>query len=332
MKKKFISPLFFLIISILLVACGSEDHISSGSANERDNKEQLVVNVANMNLSVLNVIKEKGWLEEEFAALDATVEWSQHPNGPPINEGIASKRIDLSVLGEGAVIGGAKNKLDTKLISLVSDGLVGVNYLISQKDSDITSVTDLKGKKVGVGTGTSSHVFLLKILDDAGLTQADIEVVNLAIPDAYPAFQTGQLDAWVTSISYANLEIANGANLVATGEEYGLVSPSFYVARGEFAKEHPELVEAYLKVINRAVDFAKTDYEDFIATAAKAANVDIKTLKAYETGDYQNAEPSDEILEQLQESADILVNLGYIDKKVDIASSIDKTYIQKVSN
>ena len=64
------------------------------------------------------------------------------------------------------------------------------------KDSDIKSVEDLKGKKVGVAEGSSANYNLLAQLDKAGLTYDDVQVENLQPADALAAFSAGHLDAW----------------------------------------------------------------------------------------------------------------------------------------
>ena len=325
MIKKFTQLFLFALLSILLIACGDEtDKVTSATS------EKIVVNIANLGYSTLNVAKEAGYLEEEFAKHNATFEYSIHQAGPPINEGIASKRIDLGVLGEGAVLGGANNNLDTKLISLASDGLTGINSIIATKDSGVTKLEDLKGKKIAVNFGTSHQVFLLKVLNEVGLSVEDVNLVNLTITDAHPAFQTNQVDAWVTADLYANIEAANGAELLANGETFSLYSPTFYIARGEFAKEHPELVEAYLRAIDRAIELKKTDNEKYLQLAAKAANQEIESIKATDTTVLTNEKASDDLIEQFQDSTGILQELEYITKDVNIKSLIDTTYIDNV--
>ncbi|AOZ91248.1 aliphatic sulfonate ABC transporter substrate-binding protein [Paenibacillus crassostreae] len=325
MYSKKMHILVLMIVSVvMLAACNSS---KDGSAKAKDNS--FTVNIANMSLPLLNVVKEQGWLEEEFAKLGATVAWTTHTAGPPINEGIASKRIDLAVLGEGAILSGANNKVDIKLISLLTDGLHGVNYLIVPKGSDIKDVSDLKGKQIGVMLGTSHHVFLLKILEAAGLQQSDVKAVNLSIPDAQPAFQTGQLDAWITADPFAEIEVnTNGATVISSGESLHITSPTFYVARGDFAKEHPEVIESFLKVIEKTIQFSKDNHDEFIDIAAKSTGRDRSLIESSATkAEYQSSPISDEILKELQTSADILTKLEYLTKDVDVKPLVDNTFV-----
>ncbi|MNI23419.1 putative aliphatic sulfonates-binding protein precursor [compost metagenome] len=333
MKNKYVklSAVVFILSSILvLTACNTAS--DSGTGGSAKAQEKFTISVANMGLSNLNVIKEKGWLEEEFAKIGADVEWSNHPAGPPINEGIASKRIDLAVLGEGAILSAINNKIDIKLISQLSNGLYGVNYLIVPGNSDIKELADLKGKQIGVNLGTSHHVFLLKALQSVGLKQDDVKAVNLTITDAQPAFQSGQLDAWITADPFASIEVnTNGAKLIASGESLNIVSPTFYIARGEFAKEHPEAVEIFLKTIDRALQLEKDNHEEFINLAVKSSGRDRALVETFSNNaKYENGVPSDEVLNQLQSSADILKDLGYLTKAIEVKPAVDSTYIEKL--
>jgi sulfonate transport system substrate-binding protein len=327
-KMKSLTLLMIVISIVLLAACNP----TSEAGSEEKEKSNFTINIANMGSPILNVVKEQGWLEEEFAKIGATVAWTNHTSGPPINEGIASKRIDLAMLGEGAVLSGAANNIDVKLISLLSDGVKGINYLIVPKGSDIKDTSGLKGKQIGVMLGTSHHVFLLKILESAGLQQDDVKVVNLSIPDAQPAFQTGQLDAWITADPFAEIEVkTNGATVISSGESLNIASPTFYITRGEFAKEHLDAVKVFLQVIEKANKFGEEHHEEFIDLAVKSSGRDRSFVETSASkAEYQSSPTPDEILTELQTSADILTDLKYLTKKVDVKGIVDNSFIDEL--
>ena len=106
---------------------------------------------------------------------------------------------------------------------------------------------DLKGKTVGVASGTTAHVYLIKALKAHGLTTDDVKLINLQADDAQAAFETKQLDAWVIWNPYRILNIEKGiAKELEVNAE--ILAPAAIIARTEFGKEHPEIVEAYLRV------------------------------------------------------------------------------------
>ena len=69
----------------------------------READEPIKVNIAlNGKMSPLMIGREKGWFEEEFASLNAEIEWSEFTSGPPLLESLAANHVDLSFLGDGA--------------------------------------------------------------------------------------------------------------------------------------------------------------------------------------------------------------------------------------
>jgi NitT/TauT family transport system substrate-binding protein len=76
------------------------------------------------------------------------------------------------------------------------DESLGGDGVIATKD--ITSVAGLKGKMVAFGERSTAHFYLSVLLQQAGLTAADIAVVNLTGQDAAEAFMLQEVDAAVT--------------------------------------------------------------------------------------------------------------------------------------
>ena len=86
--------------------------------------------------------------------------------------------------------------------------------LVTAKDSPITTVADLKGKRVAVTRGTDPHIFLVRALLDAGLTEKDIKPVLLQHADGKTALIRGDVDAWAgLDPMMAQAEVEEGAKL-----------------------------------------------------------------------------------------------------------------------
>ena len=125
---------------------------------------------------------------------------------------------------------------DTKVI-MVQDYSAGADGLIAK--SDIKSVKDLKGKNVAIELGGSDHLFLLKCLENAGLTTKDVNLVNMSTGDASNAFISGQVDAaaiWEPSLSMAQKE--TGGNILASTKdaEYEGLIPAVLATNGNALK------------------------------------------------------------------------------------------------
>ena len=114
-------------------------------------------------------------------------------------------------------------------------------HLVVRKGSGIKSVADLKGKRVALQKGSSSHYLLIALLRKAGLRYEDITPVFLAPSDARAAFQSGAVDAWTVWDPY--MGIAQRATQARVLADYtGIGAPwSFYEAQRQFADAHPEI-------------------------------------------------------------------------------------------
>jgi NitT/TauT family transport system substrate-binding protein len=118
----------------------------------------------------------------------------------------------ITLLGQGAVdIGMADG---TSIIPAVSQGIPVVygttvyarfpNVVFAREDSEIRSVADLAGRKVGIpGRFGSSWVMLQALLASAGLTTDDVEVVTFPDFGQGVAVAEGQVDA---AVGFANNE------------------------------------------------------------------------------------------------------------------------------
>ena len=105
-------------------------------------------------------------------------------------------------------------------ITVVSGATMGGkgDAIVVPKDSKLTSVAQLKGKKVAVAEGSSANYNLLAQLDAAGLSYDDIEVQNLQPADALAAFTSGHVDAWAIWDPYTSqAELESGARVLVDG-------------------------------------------------------------------------------------------------------------------
>ncbi|OBJ52807.1 ABC transporter substrate-binding protein [Mycobacterium asiaticum] len=123
------------------------------------------------------------------------VAFSTFTSGPPQVEAAAAGKIDFAIMGNTPPIFGAASNAKIKVVSAYSGGGPG-NRILVHADSPITSVSDLRGKAVAVGKGSSSHANLLAQLDRVGLKPSDIKLVFLQPADALSAFKQHQADAW----------------------------------------------------------------------------------------------------------------------------------------
>jgi len=212
------------------------------------------------------LLKDKGLLEKEFAKDGIAIRWVQTLGSNKALEFLNAGSIDFGSTAGSAALVAKINGNPIKAIYVYSRP--EWTALVVRKDSTITKVADLKGKRVAVTRGTDPHIFLVRALLGAGLSEKDIQPVLLQHPDGKTALIRGDVDAWAgLDPMMAQAEVEDGAKLFyrnAAANTWGILN-----VREEFAKEHPDLVKRVLAVYEDARKYSLGHYDelkrDFIA-------------------------------------------------------------------
>ncbi|MDE0642209.1 aliphatic sulfonate ABC transporter substrate-binding protein [Bacillus sp. CNPSo 3703] len=314
----------FLGILLVLAGCGQ-------AANGSEDKPKEIRIGIQQSLSPLLLAKEKGWFEQSFEKEGVKVKWVEFQSGPPQFEGLAANQLDFSQVGNSPVIAGQAAGIDFKEIGLSQDGLKA-NGILVNKNSEIQKVEDLKGKKIAVAKGSSGFDFLYKVLDQAGLSAKDVQIIQLQPDEAISAFENGSVDAWSIWEPFLSLEtIEKGAKLLVNGEATDLYSPGFTLVRSKFADEYPELVVQFLKVYDKAVKWQKDHQQEAITLYARLKQLDQKVV----TQVLNNTEPlnvpiSKKIINAQQHTADFQYQTKAIQRKIDVNQVVDNSFIEKM--
>ena len=195
------------------------------------------------------ILKQKGLLEKEFAKDGIKVRWVQTLGSNKALEFLSANAIDFGSTAGAAALVGKINGNPIKSIYVYSRP--EWTALVTRKDTPITTIAQLKGKRVAVTRGTDPHIFLVRALQSAGLTERDITPVLLQHPDGKTALIRGDVDAWAgLDPMMAQAEVEDGARLFyrnAEANTWGILN-----VRQEFLKDHPDLVQRVLAVYEEA--------------------------------------------------------------------------------
>src|SRR5438270_2384366 len=158
------------------------------------------------------VLKQKGLLEKEFAKDGISIVWVQSAGSNKALEFLNAGSIDFGSTAGSAALVARINGNPIKSVYVFSRP--EWTALVTAKDSKIASVADLKGKRVAVTRGTDPHIFLVRALLGAGLTEKDITPVLLQHADGKTALIRGDVDAWAgLDPMMAQAEVEEGAKL-----------------------------------------------------------------------------------------------------------------------
>ncbi|MBB5046879.1 sulfonate transport system substrate-binding protein [Rhodopseudomonas rhenobacensis] len=242
-----------LAISLVLVAI-----FAPSAAVAADKPREIRIDWATYN-PVAIVLKQQGLLEKEFAKDGIGIVWVQSAGSNKALEFLNAGSIDFGSTAGSAALVAKINGNPIKSIYVYSRP--EWTALVTTKDSKITSIADLKGKRVAVTRGTDPHIFLVRALLGAGLNQNDITPVLLQHADGKAALIRGDVDAWAgLDPMMAQAEVEEGARLFYRKPEantWGILN-----VREDFLKEHPDLVRRVLAVYEDARKYSLAHYDD----------------------------------------------------------------------
>jgi len=299
-----------LILAILLTAC----HTTSTQPRS------IRLDYAYYN-PVSLVLRDKQFLEQDLATDGISVEWTQSLGSNKALELLNSKSIDFgSTAGAAALIGKA-NGNPIKAIYVYSRP--EWTALVVRKDSSITKIADLKGKKVAVTRGTDPHIFLLRALHEAGLTEKDIQMIALQHPDGRIALEKGDVDAWAgLDPMMAQTELQTGARLFYRNvnfNSYGVLD-----VREEFAKQYPAYVGRVLTAYEKARLWALQNPDEFRKLFAADAKLDDAVVtKVLERTDLSNPVIGDEQKQVIIAAGGVLKQNHVISSATDVTATVD---------
>ena len=98
----------------------------------------------------------------------------------------------------------------------LTNASAGADIIIAR---GVDTVADLKGKKVALELGSVSHFFFSKVIEKAGLSESDVEIVNMSAQDAGTAFVAKAIDVSVTWEPFASQGIAAGGKALVTSKD-----------------------------------------------------------------------------------------------------------------
>src|SRR6201993_1992239 len=200
------------------------------------------------------LLKNSGLLEKELARDGIAVTWVQTVSSANALQFLNAGSIEFGSTAGSAALIARVNGNPVKSIYVYSRP--EWTALVTARDSKINKIEDLKGKKVAMVRGTDPHIFLVRALLSAGLTDKDITPVLVQQhADGGTALIRGDVDAWAgLDPMMAQHEIEEGARLFyrnAAANTWGILN-----VREEFAQQYPEAVRRVLVAYEEARKYA----------------------------------------------------------------------------
>ena len=161
----------------------------------------------------------------------------------------------------------------------LTDTSAGADAVLARKE--VGDIKSMKGKKVAATLGQCNQLLLEKALEKAGLTDKDIQLVNMNPDDAGAAFAAGKVDVavtwepWITKVSGEK----KGHVIFSSKDTPNLILDVLAIS-SKTAKDKTAETKAFLKGMNRGYDFVQKHGDEASAIAAKALEQNPEEVKA----------------------------------------------------
>jgi sulfonate transport system substrate-binding protein len=185
------------------------------------------------------------------------VKWADFTSGPPILQAIASGSLDIGGVGDAPPVFADPASKEV-IVGVLKNSATNAALLV-RANSPITSISQLAGKTVAVGTGTAANYHFLTVLQKAGLQPSQVTADNLSGAAGLEALNSGDVDALDTWSPFVEDAEAQGDRVIATGKAYG--SPYSYQVASSAALKSPAKVLAirdYLTELDKAYVWVTT--------------------------------------------------------------------------
>ena len=271
-----------LAIAALVAACGGAS-VPSPSATTAPGGGAVVVAdpaLAELRIDYATysppslVLKKQGSLEQALPG--TTIKWVYSAGSSNALNFLQGNSIDFGSTAGAAALLSRANGNPIKVVYIYEQP--EWTALVVSKDSTAKDIRDLRGKKIAAQKGTDPYFFLLRTLNQAGLSQADIQYVNLPHADGRTALERGQVDAWSGLDPHmAASELQAGSKLIYRNKDFNTYG--FLNSREDFLRKYPETTQKVIELYERAKKWIVDNPDQAAQILADEAQINLEVAK-----------------------------------------------------
>jgi NitT/TauT family transport system substrate-binding protein len=248
---------------------------------------------------------------------------------------IAGRLDGMGSTVDDLVIGAAQGVTSKMVLGL--DESAGADGILTVED--VTTVADFKGKTIAVQPGFVNHFFLLYILDDHGLSSADVEVKPMDPDKASAAFVAGDVDiavTWEPHLSQVQDFRSDGKTFLTSSDYQGLIV-DILAFNADFIDQNPDEVAAFVDAWYEAMEFLEANPDEAHEIIGGVMDLDpaevadiltgVKFLGQEDNLQYHDRNQAVNVFSIASTASRIWQAEGFIDTPVDTDNLIDTRFL-----
>lgn len=248
-----------------------------------------------------HIAKHFGWLEADPAFKGVKLNYVEFNDRPAIASAFSRGELDLLFSAE---IPSILIRAQGEAVRLVMVSTFAAQEILVGSGSEIKKVEDLRGRKVAVQAGTSSHFGLVRILNGAGLKNADVNLVFMPAAEGRTAFETSQIDAWAAWAPWVETQEVAGRGRALSGGEAVIYSVG--TMREPFLRQYPKQTRALFETMQRAKTWMIANPEEAQKIVAGELGFDLAVVQRAWPKFHWDATLSESLLADFQAKATFL--------------------------
>lgn len=282
--------------------------------------QQLNITYVKAPFNIQNIVmKSQGLLEKEFAEEGIKINWIPIKAGLNQVRGMAAGEIDMvAAMNTSTLL--IANSAGNRIV--IVDGVAHPDdtFAIVAKP-EVKNIVDLKGRQIVGPKGTVLHHLLSAALKSSGIEMKDVKWVSMNLPASLTTLLGGRADAAL--LAAGGILAAEKAGFHALVKAKGLIETNLVLAaRGDFAKEYPDVVRRVAKVNRQALQWALSNKSQAIALGAKELQLSKEdAAKLFEWSHFYS-DLTQKDIDELQNSQQFLLEQKMMNRSVDINTLI----------
>ncbi|MEG4057579.1 MULTISPECIES: ABC transporter substrate-binding protein [unclassified Microcoleus] len=216
---------------------------------------------------------------------------------------------------------------------MVLDQSTGADVVVAQ--SDIKTIPNLKGKKLGANLGSFSEVFVTEMLKASKLTSDDVSLVKVEPLEVPNRLQNNAIQAGHTWEPHLSEALKLGAHILFTSKQTPGLILDLVAFRGEAIRDRPEDIRAFVRGWLQGLSYWEANIPEGNAIVSKALNMPINTssfegIDLTDLAENQNFFQSDSpnyIYKTAQKYADFFIRAGNVTRLPNLKTLFNSSFL-----